>query len=313
MFVKPRDTLTVLFNDEMFENMYIEYNQKQKHNCREHTYGRFCCGKAYKKNMFFLSNELAIQIKLFVDNFEPCDALKSKRGKHKVTAYYMQINNLPEKFASKTSNLYLVALSGGINSKNIYANTDNVIETIVNDFKSLENIGIKTKSGLTLKGSIMCTMADNLGANSLLGLKESFNSNNYCRICTAPKNECYEMTIENASHLRTITKNYNECLQSLESEQELSKGIKGYCHLNVLKHFHTMTNFTVDFMHDILEGVASFTLENIFNFIITDKVATLEQIQHLIDCFHFGSLFEANILSKIKLKQKNLGQNASQL
>lgn len=31
MFVKPRDTLTALFNDELFGNIYLEYNREQQH------------------------------------------------------------------------------------------------------------------------------------------------------------------------------------------------------------------------------------------------------------------------------------------
>lgn len=256
-------------------------------------------------------------MKIFVDDFEPCDALKTKRGLHKTTAYYMQINNLPSKYLSRLSSIHLVALCDASDSKNLYTNTNNVIESIVYDLKMLEENGIKTKSGITLKGTLMCTIFDNLGGNILYGLNASFNSKRWCRICIASKTECHCMTKENAKLVRNV-KDYNACVEAAKNSTlgELSlssNGIKDYCHLNDLKYFHIMVNFTVDLMHDILEGVASFAVKRLFKYIIDKKIATLDQIQHLIDCYHFGDLFKKNRPSKIKMEGKNLGQNASQM
>lgn len=159
----------------------------------------------------------------------------------------------------------------------------------------------------------MCAMYDNLGGNILLGLHGSFNSNHYCRICLATKQQCQEMTKEDPSQLRTVD-NYNQCLAILDSNAKVkdTKGVKEYCHLNDLQHFHTMNNISVDFMHDILEGLIPFTLEHIFNYCVTKKIATIDHIQGMIDCYNFGELDKFNKPSKINLDRKNLGQNASQ-
>lgn len=156
-------------------------------------------------------------------------------------------------------------------------------------------------------------MYDNLGGNILLGLSASFNSNNYCRICIASKPVCQNMTKEDSNLIRT-EENYNECLAALESKSKFkcSKGIKSYCCLNDLSQFHIMKNITVDFMHDILEGLIAFTVENIFNMCIKTKIVTMDQIQGLIDCYYFGDLDKSNKPSKINLEKKNIGQNASQ-
>lgn len=90
-------------------------------------------------------------------------------------------------------------------------------------------------------------------------------------------------------------------------------GVKNYCHLNDLEYFHTIANPSVDIMHDVLEGVASFTLERLLKYMVKQKIATLEHIQHLVDCFYFGKLFSSDKPPKIKLDKKNLGQSASQM
>ena len=38
-------------------------------------------------------------------------------------------------------------------------------------------------------------------------------------------------------------------------------GVKRSCSLNSLKYFNTCENFSVDIMHDILEGVAQYEMK----------------------------------------------------
>lgn len=107
-YVSVIKTLTALFGDDKFEQIYLNFNTTNDHICQEGVFKRFCCGEVFRKSDFFKSNPMAIQIKLFVDDVEPCNALKSKAGKHKISAFYLQINNLPQKFLSKVNSIYLV-------------------------------------------------------------------------------------------------------------------------------------------------------------------------------------------------------------
>lgn len=58
--------------------------------------------------------------------------------------------------------------------------------------------------------------------------------------------------------------------------------------------------------------VLDFFLQEVFKFCITRKIATLVQLQTLVDCFYYGELWKRNAPSKLSLDKKNLGQNASQ-
>lgn len=130
----------------------------------------------------------------------------------------------------------------------------------------------------------------------------------------ATKTNCQQMTKECVEVLRSVS-NYNECLVSLRADEKSTniKGIKSYCHLNDLKNYHTMRNFTVDLMHELLEGLAPLILEKLFEYCVENKIVKLQQLQGLIECFDFGELSKQCIPSKITLDKKNLGQNASQL
>ena len=44
-------------------------------------------------------------------------------------------------------------------------------------------------------------------------------------------------------------------------------GVKRSCLLNSLKYFNTIDNFSVDIMHDILEGVAQFEVKLVLEYV----------------------------------------------
>lgn len=314
-FIPITKTLESLFNDAFFEETYMNNNKYKDHNCGNGNYTNFCCGKVYSSNTFFKSNPSAIQINLFTDDFEPCDPLKSKVGLHKMTAFYFQINNLPQKWLSKTNNIYLVALSDAKDVKNELADVENVINTIILDLKKLESQGIVTRSKNKLKGALVYCSFDNLGGNVLFGFSGGFMANYYCRICTSKRQECQKMVEENRSTLRTRSE-YESMIKCLDSNNPpnltQSKGIKSKCALNMLNNFHVVENITTDFMHDGFEGIVGFTIEAVLNYCVQNKIATIEQLQSLVHSFHYGDLSKSNIPSKLILDKKNVGQNASQ-
>lgn len=312
-YVSLLKTLSALFSDGSFEKIYFDFNQNDDHNCMDGSFERFCCGEVFKRSNFFQTNPLAIQMKLFIDDFEPCAALKSRVGKHKTTGIYIQINNMPQKYLSRVDNIYLLALCDASDAKNEYTNVNNVIETIVSEVKQLELIGIKTKSGATLKGTLAYTMFDNLGGNALFGLSGSFSATHYCRFCRADNKLCQQMVTENATIIRTI-KSYEDNLRLVQADKNLrhSEGIKSQCFLNDISNFHIITNITVDIMHDLLEGIIPFTLEELFSHCAQKKIIPVGHLQSLVEFFDFGSINKANTPSKLSMDKKNLGQSASQ-
>lgn len=315
-FIPISETLKALFSSTDFEETYINFNSQKDHDCNQREYTDFCCGDVYKSSDFFRLNPMAIQLRLFTDDFEPCDPLKSKAEKHKITAYYFIINNLPLKFQSNLKNIYLVALSDASDAKSELADAEVVIETIIEDLKSIERNGIVTCSGATLKGSLIGVIFDNLGGNNLFGFSGGFNANYYCRMCTTRRPDCQTMITENVGTIR-MREEYERIVAQIQSGAALSLtesfGIKSACYLNTLDNFHILSNISVDLMHDIFEGCAGFLIVEVFKYCIANKIATLEQIQTLVECFPYGDLWKKNVPSKLGLEKKNLGQNASQM
>lgn len=109
-YVSIVETLKATFKNTDFKKMYIEYNENLKHTCVDSMFQDFCCGANYKKHDIFHS-KCTLQIQLGIDDFEPCNALKSKAGIHKMCGVYLQLRNIPEYYRSKLKK-HLFSCSG---------------------------------------------------------------------------------------------------------------------------------------------------------------------------------------------------------
>lgn len=165
-----------------------------------------------------------------------------------------------------------------------------------------------------MKGVLVNICGDNLGANSVLGLCESFNSEYYCRICECCKAECRKNTSENLGLLRSSTKyaKFVKDFQNNEPDLSQTKGMKKCCAFNELKYFHEFENFSVDIMHDLLEGVVPFYIKIFFESLKVRDVS-FNVIQSLLRDFNYGFLSKAYKPSKIRIESNSLGQSARQL
>lgn len=318
-YVPIVETLKSLFLCPKFCQMYFEYNNENQHVCQKDVYERFCCSSRFKEEDIFKRSPSPIELQIFSDEFEPCDALKSKAGLHKTMAVYFQIKNLPPKFLSKLTSIYLVALCNSNDLKTQYSDVNNLLELIMVDVRQLENIGIEISGGIRLHGTIAVMMFDNLGGNVLFGLARSFSATYFCRFCTSDKKETQKMVTENAATIRTCEE-YDAILALIENAGDKkmnlkkTKGIEHMCSLNESKYFHILKNWYVDTMHDILEGVGQFLLHHIFNHCINQNIVDVHRLGDLIKYFNYGELNKKNIPSFIKFHSKTnkIGQNAKQ-
>ncbi|XP_022162857.1 uncharacterized protein LOC111028505, partial [Myzus persicae] len=96
-------------------------------------------------------------------------------------------------------------------------------------------------------------LGDNLGLHSMLGFSESFMANFPCRFCKSSKFDCnYSVICDSAK-----SRNEENYLQDLATNNLSLTGINEECVWNQINGFHAVHNYSVDLMHDILEGVCS--------------------------------------------------------
>lgn len=88
-----------IFSCLEFEKKHMEHNQS--HICEEGEFSEYCCSDNYGKCEFFKENQLAIQLQLATDDFEPTSALKPKTLAYKVYGIYGSILNISISLRSK--------------------------------------------------------------------------------------------------------------------------------------------------------------------------------------------------------------------
>lgn len=100
---------------------------------------------------------------------------------------------------------------------------------------------------------LMFIVGDNLGLNTILGFSKGFNTQYYCRICTATKKDAQKLVHEKKRYVRTQNDYLNCVINS-------TFGIQEECIFNKIPNFHVLENISIDLMHDLLEGICRYDI-----------------------------------------------------
>lgn len=165
---------------------------------------------------------------------------------------------------------------------------------LILEITSLENEGINLmidNKNQLVYFSLALIIGENLGLHSILGFTESFMSNYPCRFCKCSKIECNYETVQNNNKLR----NEDNYKLDLAMNNNSLSGIKEICVWNQIPSFHVTQNYSVDIMHDVLEGVCNYDLAPLLNNFITKfKYFSLDTLNNRIQCFNYGPVENQN-------------------
>lgn len=221
----------------------------------------------------------ALQIQVYYDEFETANPLGSKRGVHKVGALYFVLRNLPPKFSSRLMNIHLIALLHAQDVKKY--GFDPILEPLIRDIKILESDGIELPiSTSRVYGTICQVIGDNLGMHSILGFTESFSGHYSCRLCLTEKADV--QLVYNEDDFRVILLDrtiYEQHCSELESDPQLNST------LNSLQYY-VCHNYSLDVMHDLLEGVVQFEMKLPFEY-LSEKCVTRSELLSRIYSFDY--------------------------
>ena len=237
-------------------------------------------------------SDIVFPLYIFSDDLEVGNVLGSHAGINKFMAVYAQISCLPPRLASQLSSILFSTLIYTEDKKRSYNKT--IFEKLIEELNFLQTQGIVIIADGVLqrvKFQLILILGDNLGLNGILGFVESFTARYSCRICRVSSEKSATLTIEDAEKLRN-SQNYNE---DIEKSNTLESGIKEPCVFNEVNDFHVAENFSVDMMHDVLEGVSVYVLESIlFIFIFVKKYFNLNYLNCRIQNFNYGPTEIAN-------------------
>jgi hypothetical protein len=133
----------------------------------------------FKNSEFFTQNKDAIQLKLFMDAYSDNNALQDAKNKDKIHGMYFKLNNLDEKLLSKDYVTQLILLIDDTLTKKYTFKV--LLNCLIKDLITLEQVGIQVDDK-AIRGTIIYIVADSLGANQIMGLVMSFNTNTNCKV-----------------------------------------------------------------------------------------------------------------------------------
>lgn len=225
------------------------------------------------------------------------------RKKHKLCAIYWVIVNLPVKYRSSLSSIYLALLCKSVDVKTF--GYKRIVEPLLRDLQLLENQGVYiSRLGTSVRGTVLYVSSDNLGARSFAGFQESFNVDKFCRFCLASRSDIQRVPVRSGSFSLRTKESYNANVSKLKENVKLKSadGVKNECVLNKLSYFHCITGFPPDFLHDVLEGIVPWELCLCLKTLIGKKYFTLDYLNTAIQRFPYKFSDKTNCPQKITEK-----------
>ncbi|XP_075150892.1 uncharacterized protein LOC142225001 [Haematobia irritans] len=291
------------FLKEMTQNIDIAVNSEY---IRQFSQSPF-----FKEKLQKIRNDdksLHLPLIIFFDDFEVNNPLGSRAGIQKIGGVYAKIPCLPPRVQSKMSFIFLCMLFYTEDRKLL--GNERIFSPLINELNSLSNHAFRIENFKYNKVFLVPSLfvGDNLGVNSALGFSESFSANYYCRFCTAHRHDTEKMykLPENLEFLDFEF--YSNFIR--DPNHSSPSSIKENSIWNNLNNFHVSSNYAVDIMHDLLEGVCHYDMLLLLGLFINKyKYFSLEELNFRILAFSFDlsvknkpPLFNSDQLKKSKIK-----------
>ena len=154
-------------------------------------------------------------------------------------------------------------------------------------------------------------VGDNLGLNRILGFKTHFNSDFFCRFCKAKLKETNKLTTQDDFLLRDLNTYEQDTKEKPISQQS---GIVQNCVWNNVMDFHVATNFSIDIMHDLFEGVCRYNFGYMLPYFILKKNFSRETLNFRIKYCHDGHDYNQPVpITQSHLNNKYVVMSASEM
>lgn len=297
-FISLRKVFTALFEKPgVFKATQVHVDKILK----SETYVNFIQGNLWKKksSSYAINNKIVYPVFLYFDDFQDGNALGSKSNKNKLGAICVSIPCLPSYLFPTLRNIFLFSLFYTQNRKDF--GNKLTFNKLIEELKYLQEQGIEItvdKKIIKICFKLGLILGDNLGIHSILGLRETFSTKYCCRFCKIEKTDLKIRTFNNSNWIRT-EQSYNEDVNL----HDTSTGVKEPCVWHELPDFHLTSNFVVDIMHDVFEGICPYDVTSLLQTLIMDyKMFSLDTLNSRMRCFNYGKFENSNIPPAINAK-----------
>ena len=210
-------------------------------------------------------SKFTILIQLFFDGMGTTNPLRGQSLTGNIGVFYYTVKSISDCHNSCHANVHLLDLCNMHDLKT--HGFDSILAKFAAEMQKLSLIGFEVDLPLIGKTRIIVKLCqvvcDNLALNQLFGFIECSSADYFCTLCLAKQCDIQNKFSEQFFVMRT-KESYDAALHILKQRQWTSPssvghvfGIKKECFLNTIPDFHVLTNYGLDPMHIVLEGVVS--------------------------------------------------------
>lgn len=256
-------------------------------------------GLYFNNHAFLKKHPKCLCFGIYTDDFEVVNPIGSHRKKHKLTAFYWTLLNIPVELRSKLNVIQLAALAKSAYIK--IHGSDKLLLDICTGLQMLydgcvldiPNVGKRRYHGL-----LCFVCADTLAAQQLGGFKEGVGqAYKPCRTCDIEKADMHQVHYASDCCIRDETEHRDRA----ETIQTLSKKTQKYWSkhwgINKPSVLFDVPGFSLtqcilhDPMHVLLEGIARTEIKGLLNVCIREKkYFTLNELNSRIMNFPYSSV-----------------------
>ncbi|XP_064475589.1 uncharacterized protein LOC135389477 [Ornithodoros turicata] len=235
-------------------------------------------GSAFKGHKYFQGDTNKFCIQLYCDEFEVCDPLGAKRGKHKLAVIYYSLLNVPAEYRSLLQHIHLAVVARDKLAERY--GLDRILEPLVKDVRARNRR--HSRDSIRYTGSVLCLSGDNLSNHRVGGFATSFSHGRVCRFCMALHYELSAKHKEQHFHMRSPESHAYPprhvgkrvaCTFIIWSEKALCI---------TTSRVDPTEHLPPDVMHEVHEGILPFLLKHVLSKLVSDKYFLLGNLE----CFH---------------------------
>ncbi|CAF3873487.1 unnamed protein product, partial [Rotaria sp. Silwood1] len=246
-------------------------------------------GEIGRQHCILKIKENTILLQLYCDDISVVNPLMGKNAAHKLTTFYLSIDDLPACYNSSLNFIHLLLLFYRKDFEN--ENNRQILFNLLNkDIECLENDGLILPGDITPTYFTISTLcADNLAAHELGGFTCSFNSGRCCRYCLIHHKDMKYVYREADVLIRTAASHdfHVKHIDNVPNDKSLY-GVNEKSILSTLLSFNPITSLPPDIMHDILEGIMPKIISSLLHTIVSTRLCTSAQICYRINNFIYG-------------------------
>ncbi|EDO29559.1 predicted protein [Nematostella vectensis] len=262
-----------------------------------------CMEQHLQSNHKLYENKLihnqALQIVLYHDEIQLCNAVGNRVRTHKLYMFYFIILNLPLQYRTKLQDIHLVAIARSVDVKEY--GFDVVLKPLLLELEQLATpdgyqFTLSEGTYINLQGALAAYIADTPASHEAAGFKEGVGlSFKKCRHCHATFEEMQSNFLEENFHARSLQEHLHyldpmkECEDSLLQHLSMVYGVNRASILLDFPYFDVCEQMPQDVMHVLFEGVIPYTVKLVLHYFIRiEKQLTIQQLNRKLIGFNYA-------------------------